>query len=206
MIVPGGGAFRSVCCIAEQPVLVSYRKRTDDVFGAVVVDRHAAVVKECEKVFLLVQSITHRFGKLAPSADMKRFKPRKELVKQSLYLHKTLFVSFFHGNICQQTFFMVDLVSVLDRFAATDVLWADLSLGNASTKRILRCPAAALLRSCHSVVAVEIASRQITCEAVQKIGGVFSFRSRTSCYTVDIAVVIFDDIFFLQYTLVQPTL
>ena len=57
-----GTVFGSVRRVAEQPVLASYRKRSDGILDAVVVNRHIAIFQKCIEILSFVQRVIHGLG------------------------------------------------------------------------------------------------------------------------------------------------
>ena len=76
--------LRALDGIGRQPVLASYHKRSDRVLSAVVIYRNIAILKTAIKIWLCIETILHRFGKLGSSADGKLIQPCEKTVKNRL--------------------------------------------------------------------------------------------------------------------------
>lgn len=73
--VDNGTCLRALDGIGKQPVLSSHHKRADGILGAVVIYRNIAVLKTAIKIWLFIETILHRFGKLGASSDGKLVQP-----------------------------------------------------------------------------------------------------------------------------------
>ena len=70
--------------MGKQPVLSSHHERSDRVLGAVVIYRDMAILKTAIQIWLFIETILHRLGKLGASADGKLVQLCEKTVKNRI--------------------------------------------------------------------------------------------------------------------------